>query len=735
MMSGVITRLLSAFLCCSLAGLAGATESRAATPAAIAPVSQTSQLQTTRPGQPFATPLQAIVTDANGQPVAGASVHFQVPATGATAVLSAADAVTDAGGVASVTATANATAGYYVVKATVTGVTAPANYGLLNLATGFSPGEQLADVAAPDHTGASHTLREFLGNGHNYLIIDACTMWCPFCQQVAGDAPGAIADLAAQGVTLHVVPLLQQGPTGAPSTQANAQQWHDRFSLTEPVLHASGSNQTAAYTAGTMILRSTPDAGVPTSILVRPDGTILDRKVGGQFLTHDGILERVLADVNSDVKPARSVALTVARGAATASGTAAPELQTPFGAARVEPSLRLATLTETLNFRLAATTAFHSSPDLLHVEITPAWDDGRPRTLNSTTAEVRAYTTLNGQPFQFEPGPIVPVSFANGKITADVDLADIRQQLADGAAGAGLDDTQTQELLDGLRTLDFDVFLHVNPTPPAGPTLSGPAGPSRATSVTVSGAAPAGTTVALYLTSGCTGTPALTTTVAGLAQGVAVPVPLNATSHVHGQVTAPSGQVSACTGDVAFIQDSTPPLIKTLSDVRIETTASSVVYKYAPPPASDKVDGAIIPACTPKSGSSFPQGKTEVRCIATDRAGNSAGSAFTVVVARPLTSGAVFKRGGTRKLTTAARGLKVVVSAGGYQPISPVRISFFGADGARRALGTARAGLRGRFAFKTRIPPSAPKGAGQVVAVGRDRKGHELTRVWVLRIT
>jgi hypothetical protein len=71
---------------------------------------------------PFAKPLGVLVKDANGFPVIGAAITFQVPQSGASAVLSSATAVTDTSGAASVTARANHIAGSYTVTASVGGL-------------------------------------------------------------------------------------------------------------------------------------------------------------------------------------------------------------------------------------------------------------------------------------------------------------------------------------------------------------------------------------------------------------------------------------------------------------------------------------------------------------------------------------------------------------------------------------------------------------------------------------
>jgi hypothetical protein len=72
-------------------------------------------------GAAFATPLQALVTDAYANPVSGATVTFTPPGSGAGVSLSSGSAVTRISGTANVTATANANAGSYTVTATVLG--------------------------------------------------------------------------------------------------------------------------------------------------------------------------------------------------------------------------------------------------------------------------------------------------------------------------------------------------------------------------------------------------------------------------------------------------------------------------------------------------------------------------------------------------------------------------------------------------------------------------------------
>ncbi len=82
---------------------------------------------------PFAKQLQATVLDSFDNPVSGATVTFTVPASGASATLSATSAVTDTSGHAAVTATANSIAGAYSVTAATAGASGNANFLLTNL--------------------------------------------------------------------------------------------------------------------------------------------------------------------------------------------------------------------------------------------------------------------------------------------------------------------------------------------------------------------------------------------------------------------------------------------------------------------------------------------------------------------------------------------------------------------------------------------------------------------------
>ncbi len=99
----------------------------------------------------FAQQLQATLLDALDNPVAGVTVTFAAPQSGASAILSPLSAVTDANGHAAVTATANSAAGCYSVSASAPGVPQSATYSLCNVAAALS---QIAFIVQPVDTQA-----------------------------------------------------------------------------------------------------------------------------------------------------------------------------------------------------------------------------------------------------------------------------------------------------------------------------------------------------------------------------------------------------------------------------------------------------------------------------------------------------------------------------------------------------------------------------------------------------
>jgi hypothetical protein len=76
----------------------------------------------------------------------------------------------------------------------------------------------------------------------------------------------------------------------------------------------------------------------------------------------------------------------------------------------------------------------------------------------------------------------------------------------------------------------------------------------------------------------------------------------------------------------------TPPVVTVPADMTVNATGpSGAVVKFSAS-ASDVVDGAITPSCSPASGSTFAIGSTTVTCTAKDKAGLTGSASFKVTV-------------------------------------------------------------------------------------------------------
>jgi M6 family metalloprotease-like protein/uncharacterized repeat protein (TIGR01451 family) len=138
----------------------------AASPASVTAAGGTPQAALL--GAAFLLPLQTTVRDAAGNPLSGVTVTFSAPTTGASATLSSPTAITNASGIASITATANNTPGAYTVTAAVGALSAP--FSLTNAAaspagiaaTGGTPQSTLLGTAFPSAIQA--TVKDSGGN-------------------------------------------------------------------------------------------------------------------------------------------------------------------------------------------------------------------------------------------------------------------------------------------------------------------------------------------------------------------------------------------------------------------------------------------------------------------------------------------------------------------------------------------------------------------------------------------
>ena len=91
------------------------------------------------------------------------------------------------------------------------------------------------------------------------------------------------------------------------------------------------------------------------------------------------------------------------------------------------------------------------------------------------------------------------------------------------------------------------------------------------------------------------------------------------------------------------VEDTTEPTVDVPADITVGGTSAAGAVVTFSATASDTVDGALVPACTPASGSLFPRATTTVSCIATDLAGNEKTETFTITVTGTVTTADAFE--------------------------------------------------------------------------------------------
>lgn len=115
--------------------------------------------------------------------------------------------------------------------------------------------------------------------------------------------------------------------------------------------------------------------------------------------------------------------------------------------------------------------------------------------------------------------------------------------------------------------------------------------------------------------------------------------------------------------------DTTPPILSLPSPITAEATGPSGTAVTYTASATDDVDGAITPTCTPASGNTFPVGATTVNCTATDGAGNAASGSFTVTV-QDTTPPAITVPGNLTAEATGPTGATVTFTATATDAVS-----------------------------------------------------------------
>lgn len=97
--------------------------------------------------------------------------------------------------------------------------------------------------------------------------------------------------------------------------------------------------------------------------------------------------------------------------------------------------------------------------------------------------------------------------------------------------------------------------------------------------------------------------------------------------------TATDAAGNTATGSFTVtVRDTTAPSLTVPANIVVTAASSAGTAVTYSASATDLVDGAVTPACTPASGSTFPIGNNTVTCTATDSRGNTATKTFNNVV-------------------------------------------------------------------------------------------------------
>ena len=204
-------------------------------------------------------------------------------------------------------------------------------------------------------------------------------------------------------------------------------------------------------------------------------------------------------------------------------------------------------------------------------------------------------------------------------------------------------------LNESVATRSFTVDVSA----PAAPSLTAtaPASPANHNSPKITGAAPTDSTVRIYTTVDCSGSPIATVSAAELASGVTVSVPDDSTTAFRATSTSLAGNPSACSSPITYVEDSTSPQTQIDTQPPAPSNSSSASFTFSGTDTGgsgvasfqcrlDSTQLADWGSCTsPRNLSSLADGshKFEVRAI--DQAGNidatPASSTWTVDTVGP----------------------------------------------------------------------------------------------------
>ena len=174
-------------------------------------------------------------------------------------------------------------------------------------------------------------------------------------------------------------------------------------------------------------------------------------------------------------------------------------------------------------------------------------------------------------------------------------------------------------------TRSFIVDTTATPTPEL--TVTAPVSPANENNPRIFGSAPANTTVRLYTSAECTGSPVATASAAELAAGIVVPVSDDSTTTFRATATTAGESPSGCSEQRTYVEDSTAPETTFVASPPPATTSTSASFFFAAgEPGSSfecRVEAGAFAACTsPVSFADLTVGGHSFSVRATDAAGN-----------------------------------------------------------------------------------------------------------------
>jgi adhesin/invasin len=301
----------------------------------IAPVGGASQSATV--DTEFPSSLQVRVTDASGNPACETTVSFTAPSTGASATLVPTSAVTDANGLAEVTATANAIAGSYAVTASLSGSAATATFNLTNIAAGA---QTIAFIQQPADTAAG-------------AVIPLVTV--RLTDSLNNPIANTAITVSLQGGTAQLIGTLTQ-----PTNSSGVATFGDLK------INTAGTYQLQA-TGGSLTTTSTPftiAAGSAISITAASGGG----QSAGAGAAYASPLRALVHDAFNNPIQGVSVTFTAPAGGATVSFSGSPTVNTDVNGIATSPAMTASGQTGT--FSVNASTTGAAAPAVFSLTIT-----------------------------------------------------------------------------------------------------------------------------------------------------------------------------------------------------------------------------------------------------------------------------------------------------------------------------------------------------------------------------